>query len=349
MDISNLTWRTLSASVNKIKSPSTFITDLIFGNRIPRETNKIDIDVIVGNKKLAPFVSPIDGAGKVVKRLGKKSSTVQAPAIRLKKKLPASMFSEREAGTSVYINAGEREKAKAQKVGREQKDLKDQIVRRTEWMCCNALKGEIKVEQEDIAFEIDFALPETHKPVLTSTAKWNDLTKRASGTAAEDVVSNPIGDIEDWITLINQDSGLNATDIILGQAAAKSYKHHPKVQAELNNSGVKFGQIDQQKSSNYIGRIKNVDIWEYSEQYIDDNGQAQNMIDTNAAIVIARCDDYELNFGAVEDLDASGEVVTEFFSKMWKENDPSAWWLLVDSHPLPIPKRVEATVYATVQ
>lgn len=348
MDISNLTWRTLSAAVNKIPSPSTFITDLIFGNRIPRDTNKIDIDVIVGNKKLAPFVSPIDGAGKVIKRNGKKTSTVQAPAIRLKKKLPASMFSEREAGTTIYINAGEKEKAKQQKIAREQKDLKNRVVRRIEWMCCQALKGEINVEQEDIAFNVDFALPETHKPVLTSTAKWNDLTKRASGTAAEDVISNPIADIEDWVTLIAQDSGLNATDVILGKDAAKSFKHHPKVQAELNNKGMVIGQIEL-KNSNYIGRIKNIDIWEYSEQYIDDEDQAQYMIDPAATIVVAKCDDYELNFGAVEDLDAAGEVATEFFSKMWKENDPSAWWLLVDSHPLPIPKRVEATVYATVQ
>jgi hypothetical protein len=345
VDISNLTWRTLSAAVDKIQSPSTFLQNLIYGNRIPRETSTIDIDVIIGNKKLAPFVSPVDGAGKVVSRLGRQSSTVKAPAIRLKKKLPASMFNEREAGTTIYINAQEKQKAKLRKIGMEQKDLKDQVVRRTEWMCAQSLKGEINVDQEDIKFNINFALPETHKPVLTLTAKWNDLTKREDGTDYEDVISNPIGDIEDWILLVNQDTGKNATDLILGKNAAKSFKHHPQVEKHFKN------KVESQtnKGSNYLGNIQGVDIWQYAEQYTDDAGAVQYMIDPDAAVLIARGDDFELNFGVVEDLDAGGDVVLEFFSKMWKENDPSAYWLLVDSHPLPVPKRIESIVYAIVQ
>lgn len=342
MDISNLSFRTLSAAVNKIQSPSTFLQDLIFKNRIPRETNIIDIDVIVGNKKLAPLCSPIDGAGKVVSRLGKQSSTIKAPSVRIKKKLPASMFSEREAGTSVYINKEERENSKLKKLAREQKDLKDQIVRRTEWFCSQALKGAINVTQDDIAFNIDFALPAANKPVLTSTAKWNDLTKKAGGTAYEDTISSPSSNVDDWLIQINQATGLNATDMILGQNAGKYFKNHPLVAKDLDTKN------NQGKGSNYVGKYKNLDVWQYSEQYVDDSGVTQNMLDPNACVVIAVCDDYELNFGAVEDLDAGGEVVTEFFSKMWKENDPSAYWLLVDSHPLPVPKRVEATIYAIV-
>lgn len=333
--IDNLNYRVLSAAVNKIQAAPTFLTDLFFSNRIPREAQTIDIDIIVGNTSLAPFVAPYQGA-KVVKKLGRKQSTVKAPIIRNKKQLPASMFSEREAGTTVYINKEGRQAAQEKKIKMEQQDLKDRATRRIEWMCAQALTGSMIVEQEDVSFNIDFGLPDAHKPILEGQALWSDK-----------VNSNPLKNIDEWKKLVNQATGQNVTDIVLGSRAESDFLSHPKVLEAYDKKNINVGQMDLNES-NYLGTYRGMKIWSDSEQYQDDAGETKDMINPDACVLVAKSDDFELNFGAVEDLKAGGDVVTEFFSKMWEEHDPSAMWLLVETRPIPIPKRIESIVYAIV-
>lgn len=335
VNISALNYRVLSEAINKIQPPKTFFRDMFFGNRIPRESQYIDIDVIVGDKKLAPFVAPYEG-GTVIKKLGKQLSSIKAPKIRPKKELPAAWFSEREAGTTVYLNPGDREQAQLTKINRELSDLKDKIVRREEWMCAKALTGAITVSQDNVAFSIDFGLPVAHKPVLTSTALWSDKTN-----------SDPLSNLDDYIALVSDDSGYNVTDIVFGRNAAKAFKAHPKVLEAYDKEHIVVGEI-KLKGSNYLGNYDGVDLWVNGEKYTDDAGATQYMLDPNALVVVAKNNDFELNYGAVEDLDAGGDVAVEYFSKMWKENDPSAMWILAEARPLPIPKRIESIVYAKV-
>ena len=54
-------WRAMTTAINQIKRPSRMLQDLIFGNRNTNESEYIDVDVVIGGRKIAPFVSPIQG------------------------------------------------------------------------------------------------------------------------------------------------------------------------------------------------------------------------------------------------------------------------------------------------
>jgi len=54
--------------------------------------------------------------------------------------------------------------------------------------------------------------------------------------------------------------------------------------------------------------------------------------------------DNALHFGAIQDLDA-GLVTLPMFAKSWKEPNPSAQYVLVQSAPLTALKRPDTTVF----
>ncbi|WP_420266000.1 major capsid protein [Candidatus Magnetominusculus dajiuhuensis] len=185
-------WRALTESLNLIVPPKSFVLDMIFGQQETHPTNTIDIDILVGNKRLAPFVSPVEG-GVVVRKLGAQIRTVKTPRIRMKTPLTADeLLLVRSAGSNLYIpGGGNVTDARNQRIAREQQNLKDLITRRQEFMACKAISGGIIVNQENISFNIDYLMPDSNKPTLTGSDKWDDSS------------STPLTDIRAWKTLIN--------------------------------------------------------------------------------------------------------------------------------------------------
>ncbi len=69
-------------------------------------------------------------------------------------------------------------KARLQKIATEQKEMKNTILNRIEWMCCQALTGSMTVNQDNIAFVIDYLMPAAHKIVLTADDRWSETTAK---------------------------------------------------------------------------------------------------------------------------------------------------------------------------
>ncbi len=334
-DISLYDFRTLTKAINEIQKPKTKVLDMVFKKKNQNFANTIDIDVIVGNKKIAPFVAPMEG-GKVVKKLGQKTKTVKFPRIRLKKKLnPKELLMVKDAGQNLYLGGSQDiTKAKRAKIARELQDLKDQTTRRNEWMACQALKGSISYEDEDVAFNIDFNMPDANKPVLTGDNLW--------GGASADI----LGNIREYNTLIAQKTGGKADIAFLGTKAVNEFLNDTKIQKLLDNRNVSIGEL-KIDGADYIGSVNGTKFYEYAEQYVDKNGDVKDYIDKNACVLINTSAEFVDEAGIVEDLKA-GSVAQRFFSKMWEEEDPSALWLLTESDTLPVVYQPEAVVYATV-
>lgn len=331
-------YRTLTTSINNLESLPSLILDVVFKNKNQNYSETLDIDIESAGefKKLAPFVAPMQG-GKVIKKLGYTTKSVKFPRIRVKKQMSAhELLKTRELGSSIYVGDNTSvEDSKMQKIAREQGHLKAIVQRRIEWMAACALKGQIDYTSDDLAFSIDFAMPSEHKPTLSGDEVW--------GGSSADIITN----IREYKTKILQATNQTADVALIGTTALDKLLADEKVQKLLDNRAISAGQIDLHQGS-YVGRLCGVDIYECAEQYIDDSGSAQNMIDPEAFVLIASNARFTQEFGLIEDLEAEAQVGMEFFSKMWNEKDPSAAWLLAESNPLPVVYQPEAVVYATV-
>lgn len=337
MTIENIyDYRALTTAINTIEPIPSLILDVVFKTKNQNFATNLDIDVETGGvaKRLAPFVAPMQG-GKIVKALGYTTKTVKFPRIRVKKQLSAKdILGMREVGNSIYVGeAGTIDAMKNSKIAREQSHLKNLITRRIELMAAQALKGKISYSSDDLAFEIDFGMQDTHKPSLDGNAVWG-------GTSA-DIVAN----IRAYKNLILQATNLTADTALIGTTALDKLLADEKVQKLLDNRNIAAGNIDL-FGKNYVGRLCGVDVYECAEQYLDDEGVSHSMIDENAFVLFASAAKFTQEFGLIEDLDA--QVGLEFFSKMWNEKDPSTAWLLAESNPLPVVYQPDAVVYATV-
>lgn len=327
--------RTLTSAINQIQPVPSFLLDRLYRNTEQAFSEDIDVEIVVGGKKLAPFVTPIE-EGIVVAKLGRSMKTVKVPRIRVKKNLTApELLGQRPIGGNIYVAPGDIDMWREQKIGAELRDLQGQIRRTAEWMASQTLKGKITVNQENLAFEIDFGLPSAHKPSLTGTDRWSDNTN-----------SKPPDDILDWKRLISAATGYTASFAVCGKNVPGYLLNNSTVQKLLDNRNLGVGQL-QFENSNYVGRLVGVDIYSYEAMYTDASGVDQPFIPDDAFILVATDGPFRLHYGLIYDLDLQTASASSYFSKSWTEKDPSLLWLLAESRPLPVPHWPECIVYAT--
>ncbi|NLI99066.1 major capsid protein [bacterium] len=329
-------WRSLTAAINEIPAAPSFLLDRVFKTRVQTLSEEIDVDVVVGGKRLAPFVSPVEG-GIVVAELARKMQSVKAPRIRPKKVLQANdLLSIRSPGSHLYLGDGGVEQYRNQRIAVELSDLKNMIARTTEWMAAQSLQGSLSVTQENVEFSIDYLLPAAHKPVLTGNDLWTDTAN-----------SDPIGDILTWKRHISTDTGYQADIAIAGKKVVDALLGHTKVRELLNYRNFNVGEISVGRS-NYIGRLVGVDIFEYDATYIDSSGSSHNFIPEEAFILVASEGPFRMHYALIYDLDSEAAAAQPFFAKAWTEKDPSMLWVLAESRPLPVPHWPECIVFGTV-
>lgn len=329
-----LHWRSLTEAVNNIVVPGRMLLDMIW-NKVGRKfpTRNIDIDIIEGNKLLAPFVTPIE-AGIAVTRLGRTMRSIQAPRIRIKTALNSSDFQERMPGAQVYIDAQAFEASKTLKIGMEQQQLKDRMLRTIHWMCAQALSGTITVSQDNVAFTVDYLFPAAYKPTLTGNAVWSNAN------------SNPIKDIDTWIRLQSL-RGFAPKLGIMSPEAVDAFLVNAAVKDFMNKWNMDLG-IVRRDASNFVARIRGVDFYEMNEQYINSAGNSVPMLAPNTVTLVDTDARFDMCFGAIEDLKAGGNVQTEWFAKTSEEDDPSVLWLIQEVDPLPVVNQPGSVVAATV-
>jgi len=336
---------TLTESVNKIQVPKGFVRDKIFGKRKKNHVTKvIQVDVRIGDKKLAPFVHRGDPA-KVVDKTKKETQFVQPPHIRMKKPLDAEdLKHERGVGQPVYVGDTTKKTSYAkQRVAEEQQDMKWKAERRLEWMCLQALFGSMTYVDTAIGleFSIDYLMPAANKIILTGNALWSDSAN-----------ATPIANIKAWKVKVQEATGFDPTMAIMRHEVATALLNTDEVKDKLNNRRIVNGSIDTTKMSDdygvtYLGNLEGVDLFEYNNTYDDASGNSQNMLGADKFVLLSPSADFRLHYAVVEDLEA-GSFAMDYFSKAWYEKDPSVLNILLESNPLPVPHQPEAIINATV-
>jgi hypothetical protein len=254
----------------------------------------------------------------------------------------------RLAGEALY-NSGESLESRAMEIMvKDFQDLEDQIARREEWMAAQVLQtGAVVCKGEGISETVDFLMPTANKPVLTSTALWSAPT-----------TSTPITNLRAW-KKIGTKLGKNMNIAVMNSVTLEYLLANTKEvigpNSVFDDQKIRLGVIDPtelQPGLVYVGRLKGVglDIYSYDEWYENtlNNNVLTPMIADGKVILGSTMARSTLHYGAIQDLDAGSLTKAARFPKSWKEDDPSARFVMLQSAPLPALHEIEAFLCATV-
>lgn len=335
--------RVLLRAVEQMKPARSFLRDTFFSATELSTTAYVDIDVVKGARRLAPFVSPTHQA-KFVERIGYTTNSYRPPYIKQKMVTTAQEFLDRSAGANVYAGGQTPQQKAEEQLGKDMAELEDMITRREEWMCAQLLKtGQVSIVGEGVSETINFGMAGTHIVTLTTTDLWSDKTN-----------SDPLGDLRTWRRLIQKDSGLTPDVVVMGSDALDAFLAHTGVINQLDTRRIDLGMIEPTAFGNgaiYYGRIRDVgvDLWVYDEWYIDPTtGVETPMVDVGKVLMGSTRARSVRHYGAIQDLEFGGLVSVPRFPKSWIEEDPSCRILSMQSAPLMSLHQVDAFVAAAV-
>lgn len=325
-------------TINSLITPQQWLLNRYFPRASYSDTKLISFDVIDKTRRIAPFVSPLI-AGKVVKSQGMTTHVFEPAYIKDKRILESDRAFIRSAGEPIGGNLTAMQRMEASLAN----DLVEQVEmvdRRLEVMACEALRtGKEIITGEDYpTVEVDFGRKSELTVVLTGTKKWSDAA------------SKPLKNIRDWSLLMLKASGAKPIDVIHDPDSWEAFSEHPDVVALLDrlrgNSSSEEVQFEQ--GATFMGRIDGMNHFVYVDYYIDPLDDIEKpFLPSGTVMLLTPQVQGVRSFAAIKDGDA-GYKALPYFPKSWTEKDPSARYLLMQSAPLIVPTRVNATFSATV-
>jgi hypothetical protein len=326
--------------IEDLKVPSNSLLQTFFPEQVVEESEEIHFDVDDKRRRVAPFVSPLVG-GKVVAGRGQTVKSFKPAYIKDKRVYDPNRPFKRAMGEGfggTQLTATERmEMLLVQDID----DQMDMITRRMELMALEALSlGQVTVSGELYPTTVvNFGRHADLSPTaLTSTARWGQSAAK------------PLTNLRTWAGLCQQKSGVYTRDVIMDPETLEAFTGDPTVAAKLDqrhveNVGLNVDQSDDEGLA-YIGRINGFRIWSYVGWYVNDADAEVTMLPAGRVIMTSRRIDGIQAHGAIKDHDSLQAL--PYFPKSWTENDPSVRMLLMQSAPLVVPTRVNASLGVNV-
>jgi hypothetical protein len=339
IDIFNV--RTMLRQIEQMKPARNFLRDMFFRETQIHDTDTLDIDVIKGKRRLAPYVSP-KMEGKRVERIGWTTNSVKPPYVKMKMETNAETLLNRQAGNTVYSeNLTPLARAGFQ-LGEDLRELNDLVDRREEFQCAEALNaGTVTVSGDGLGYTVDFLMESSHKITLAGANVWSDNN------------SDPLKNLRTWRRLIIQDSGISPDVVILASDVVDVFLEHPKIAATLDNRRVDRGIIQPETLPNgatYLGYIFEVgcDIYSYDEWYIDPADDTEKpMVPANKVWMASTRARTTRHYGLIQDQE-HGDFAVSRLPKSWVVPDPSVRWIMLQSAPLMALHQSDAFISADV-
>jgi len=334
--------RTMTAAIELMPPIHTAITDMLFKKNEPHVTETIEVDIVKGNRKLAPFVHKRIG-GKIVRDSGFKTKVFTPVSIGPMDVTDADALMKRQAGESVHSGRTPAQRG-AIKVGKDLNKLRGQIVRRLEWMCCQLIfTGEIPVIGDGLEEIISFGFDQ----LRVSTG--DDIWSLTTGDPFEQLIADH--------KEVQKLGFVNCTTCLMADDVAAMFMKHPEVIGKLDTqTAIKLGRIDPQMLANgltYIGTIQQIglDIYTYTDWFEDDwtdpeTPVLKSMIPEGHYAIVSDKAQFTIEYGAVTRIDSETEEFETYSEEMvpdtWIEKNPDRRMLKIDSKPLPIPHEVNS-------
>ena len=346
-EVNIYTPRYMAEVVRQAPSLHTFFLSRFFTNRKTFVPERVDIDIVKGNRRMAAFVHPRAG-GEVLKGHGYKTESYKPPLINPYDVTTADQLMTRLPGEDLYSGMTPAQRA-AQKLVDEYNRLNDATTRREEWMAVQAiLTGEIPIVGKGVNEVIDFGF--TNKVKLSGTARW--------GQSGAKILNN----LEDWVKRVSVNGFANVDMAIMGEGAYRAFLEDANVQKLLDNRRIEMGIInprDLPGGVTYCGHLNkpNLEIYTYNEVFVDDwtnpeLEQTNPLIPDDAVILIASNPNYTMAYGACTYIDDASQqwitAQTDRLLRSYVEHHPDRRMIELQAHPLPIPDRADSWLTATV-
>jgi hypothetical protein len=346
MSIDIFNTHVLSKVVERLDRPSSFLLDVFFGQEQTEESEEIHFDIDKSKPRLTPFVSPLV-AGKVVDDEGFTTKSFKPAYAKDKRRFDPARPLKRSIGEKIGGTLSPQQRLEANLNRTLIKQLEN-LTRREEVMASEALRtGKVTVSGDEYpTVVVDFQRDAALTVALAGGSRWGE-----TGVSALD-------NLEDWVALIQEKSGAVGRTVIMDALAWRVFKSDPKVEklldirriadsTNLSLGPIAFGQGGE--LARYVGTIGDLDFWVYNDRYVDDNDVVQKLLPDYTVLVGStgqlegtRC------YGAIQD-EKAGYRAQRYFSKSWLEEDPAVRWLLLQSAPLIVPYRPNASFCATVR
>lgn len=306
------------------------LSDKIYGKKIS-QTLDVSWDVVHGSYPMAPIAgmnskAPMCAPPNITNMKGTAVTVKHKIAIKA-----ADMLLLRKPGT---INDPYGQQMILDYTAR----VNDGVDFRFEWLKMLALTGAVSYSDTEngVQFSLDYGFKNTHKPSLTSTAKWDDLTN-----------SDPLTDIAAWVNLIMIDGGAQANKVVMNLNT---------LQYILNNSKTR-DLLKYTTTADLLGRIKSylagygLELEIAYGVYTASNGTNTPLVADKKVIVMAT----EGNSSSPAEktamfIDAPNEytMTTGKYGITIEEQDPKTNLILAGQNGLPVIQFPDRIVCATV-
>lgn len=333
------------ATVVSVAPPiHTFLRDTFFTDVQTFATERVDFDLVKGDRRMAAFINPRHGA-EVLTETGYETQTYAPPVVSPADITTADQLMTRLPGEDIYSGMTPAERA-ARKLVSDYNRLNDAVTRREEWMCAKALfEGKIPILGKGVNEEIDFRF--TNKVALDKN-HW--------GTDTADI----IGDLSDWAEKI-ADCGCPAPDtLIVGKQALNAIRKDEKLYKLLDNRRMDFGELNVQYAPGVkrIGYLADpgLDIYYYGEKYLDDwtdpaAPKVCPLVPEDSVGLFYRGSSYMMAYGLCTYLDNNETWVTAQTNRLFRSytmRKPDRRMIELQTRPLPIPRQVDSWLIAKV-
>jgi hypothetical protein len=335
----------LNQVVENLDRPQSFLLDAFFRQEQRSTSEYIEFHVKDEAARLAPFVSPLK-AGKAIANEGYTAKNFKPAYVKDKRQ-----FNPRDA---LVRMVGERIGGELSPAERQNRNVAlalanqlDTLTRREEWMAAQVLRnGSITVVGEGYpSVVVNFGRHADLTQTLLTTARWGE-----SGVS-------PMDNLETWFDTVTTRGGGAVTHVVLAPGAWKLLRADAKFQNNLDREKGQDGSVQYFLNptgtggnwARYQGRIGNIEFWVYNQPYIADDGSAATMLNDMDVLLLNMPGLLGTRaYGMIHDEEANF-AATRYFSKSWLEKDPSVRWLLLQSAPLMVPYRPNASMRVQVR
>lgn len=325
----------LNAVVASLLGNPQFLLNRYFPTTQTEVSEEIHFDTLDGKRRIAPFVSPLV-EGQIVASLGFKTATLKPAYIKDKRVFDMNRPLKRSPGEQIGGTLAPADRQRAL-VARDMQDQLDMVNRRMEVMAGEVLatgKSTISGDKYPTVV-IDFGRAAGN--TIVAAKLWTDPT------------ALPLDDLQDWSQLVLLQTGAMVNDVLLSVGAWKAFRNNAQVKDRLNLQRVSqsmptMGQPAQiEEGGVFMGTVDGFNIFVYSAWYVDPaDGVEKPILPADAAIMASPALEGVRAYGAIRD-EQAGLQALAYFVKSWIEEDPSVRFLLMQSAPLVVPYRPNAS------
>lgn len=331
---------TLQGVVAALPTPKIGLSGKYFGTVVESPNQEIHFDIEGTDLRMSPFCSPWVEA-PIVGRTGYQTKTFRPAYVKEKTAFTPAGFTTRQLGERIggELTPQQRlELALAQDI----RDKKARLERRFDWMATKAmLDGKIIVEGNGYEkTTVDFGRDPANEVVLSGGQRWGqagvkplELLHEWSGKA-----ETPISDFylsADAYAMLRAD-----------EAVQKRMDTNLRGTNTISNDAV-LG-----RDMTLMGMLDGFRVWVMPNVMVEHEGGKKEAL-FPAKTVLGVSDQSFVgvrHFGAILDVKAAQNGLSQgmYYIKSWENEDPSVRFVMLQSAPLMVPYRPNATFKATV-